>query len=79
MDRNINRAAVRNKPKSDSSAANVPKSCGKCSKTIRMRDGLYTLLCTATLGVVDANLKDVCIYYEERGESAELLFLGQPG
>jgi hypothetical protein len=44
-----------------------------------MRDGLNALLCTATLGVIDANFDDVCIHYEERGEIAELSFFGQPG
>jgi hypothetical protein len=38
-----------------------------------MRDGLNALLCTATLGVIDADFDDVCIHYEERGEIAKLV------
>jgi hypothetical protein len=64
--------------KFDSNAVAIPKSCGKCGKMIRMRDDPDTLLCTAMLGVVDASL-DVCEDFEERGESADLLFSGQPG
>jgi hypothetical protein len=79
MDRNIKRAAVSYRPKSDSNAADLRQSCGRCSKTIRMRDGLNALLCTATLGVIDAGFEDVCIHYEERGKRAELLFSAQPG
>ena len=50
------------------------EACGKCGKTIRMRDGLNTVLCTVLLDVVDAGFDDVCIHYEERRENSELSF-----
>jgi hypothetical protein len=79
MSTNINKAVARIRLKSHSNAVDLQKTCGRCSKTIRMRDGLNALICTATLGVIDANFDDVCIHYEERGEIAELSFFGQPG
>ncbi|MFZ2162759.1 MAG: hypothetical protein WAW02_11125 [Sideroxyarcus sp.] len=60
--------------KPDSNSASSHKSCGRCGKTIRMREGLNTLLCTAILGEVDAGFEDVCEHYVERDENAELSF-----
>ena len=79
MGRNINNAVVRKRIRSDSSTVDLHKSCGRCDKSIRMRDGLNALLCTAILGVVDANSDCVCEHYEERGYCAERFLSGQPG
>ena len=79
MGRNINNAVVRKRIGSDSTTVDLHKSCGRCVKSIRMRDGLNALLCTAILGVVDAKFDCLCEHYEERGDSAELFLSGQPG
>jgi hypothetical protein len=79
MRRNIKNAVSSKGMKSYATAVVSQKSCGRCGKAIRMREGLNALLCTAKLGVVDANFEDMCEDYEERGESAGLLFLGQTG
>lgn len=54
--------------KAGSSRDALPKSCGKCGKTIRMRDDTINVLCTDVLGVVDAGFEDVCEHYVERPE-----------
>ena len=76
---NINNAFVRKRIRSDSTAVDLHKSCGRCVKSIRMRDGHNALLCTAILGVVDTNFDCVCEHYEERGDSAEFFLSGQSG
>lgn len=59
---------------SDPNTVDPYESCGRCGKTIRMRDGLNTVLCTVILEVVDADYDDVCIHYEERSQRNELSF-----
>ena len=49
------------------------RSCGKCKKTMRMRGDAGTLLCTATLEVVEAGLENVCEHYNERVEQEQLI------
>jgi len=60
--------------KSDLITADPYESCGRCGKTIRMRDGHNTVLCTVVLEVVEADFDDVCIHYEERNENNGLSF-----
>jgi hypothetical protein len=60
--------------KSGSITAGLRESCGRCGKTVRMRDDLNTVLCTVALEVVDADFDDVCIHYEERSENGESSF-----
>jgi len=49
------------------------RSCGRCGKTIRMREGANTVVCTAVLELVEADFEGACEYYEERIENP-----GQP-
>ena len=65
--------------KSDSNATDSLKSCGNCGKTIRLREGFDTVLCTAILEVVDASREAGCEHYEERNENSELSFSTPPG
>ena len=51
--------------------ADLPATCGRCGKTIRMREDPDGLLCTAILDKVDPNFEDVCVYYVERSESSD--------
>jgi hypothetical protein len=74
MHRNINKATLGNQMKSGSNAVGQRKSCGGCGKTIRLRDGLNTVLCTAILEVVDASYETECEHYEERSDNSELSF-----
>jgi len=48
------------------------RSCGRCDKTIRMREDSNNLLCTATLDVVQVNYEDVCEHYCERAQQADI-------
>lgn len=54
--------------KSGDNPATLPASCGRCGKTIRMREDSDAVLCTAILDLVDASYEDVCVYYVERDE-----------
>jgi hypothetical protein len=61
------------KLKSDSNTIELPKSCGKCGQTIKMRDSANTVLCTAILEVVEVGFEDVCEHYVESDENPERL------
>lgn len=39
--------------------------CGMCSKTIKLRESVVTVLCTLMLEVVDAGFEGVCEHYVE--------------
>lgn len=51
--------------------ADLPATCGRCGKTIRMREDPDALLCTAILDKVDPNFEDVCVYYVARNEFSD--------
>ena len=61
--------------KSVSNISVIPRSCGKCGNTIRMRADANSVLCTATLSVVDAGMEDICENYEERPEYSDDSFI----
>ncbi len=50
----------------DIKAPMSPRYCGNCGKTIRLREDMKVVLCTAILERVDADFEEVCEYYEER-------------
>lgn len=61
--------------KSGSEAAHPSISCGKCSKTIRMRGETDFVLCTDSLEIVDAGFEDVGECFQERAELLEQKYL----
>jgi hypothetical protein len=46
-------------------------SCGRCSKTIRIRGEMNFVICTDILEIVYAGIEDVCESFEERVEFLE--------
>jgi hypothetical protein len=62
-------AAQMRKMNSGSDIPAPSQSCGRCGKTIRMREGANTVLCTTALELVDADFEGACEYYEERIEN----------
>jgi hypothetical protein len=60
--------------KSELKKSTASRSCGKCAYTIRVRDNLNDVLCTAILGMVDANFEDVCEHYIDRSWYLERKF-----
>jgi hypothetical protein len=76
---NITNTVVRKKMKSDSNATDSLKSCGSCGKTIRLREGFDTVLCTAILEVVEASHEAECEHYVERSEMNEFSYSILPG
>ena len=54
----------------NSNAVVAPKSCGRCGKTIRLREETEVVVCTAILDVVKADFNEVCEHYEERAENS---------
>jgi len=64
--------------KSGSNTAIPRRSCGKCGKTIKLREQADSVLCTVTLELVDPAYVDVCVHYEDRNKSPDQFCSGRP-
>ena len=57
--------------KSGSDITIPQRSCGMCSKTIKLRESADTVLCTLILEVVDAGFEGVCEHYVESSKNPD--------